>query len=142
MRHIQRTIIAFVPGTQQKIESTLAHEIRCLVNGDLGTLSWRQPPAPLSRRVKVRRLFISGIRTVAVAVIPFGAVIASRPLLHVNSAVFNWAWIGSAAWALLCLLLSIDPALREKINTARDLAQLAQGFAAPSDRDVEQKYRR
>ena len=36
IRHIQRQVAAPVPDRQNKVEALLAHEIRCLVTGDLG----------------------------------------------------------------------------------------------------------
>ena len=46
IRHMQRQIIAPVPGGQGKLEALLAHEIRCMASGDLGALAWREPPPP------------------------------------------------------------------------------------------------
>ena len=44
-------------------------------------------------------------------------------LLHVNTGVFHWAIIATAVWALLNVVISLDPAIRDKIDTARSLAQ-------------------
>lgn len=104
IRHIQRQVIAPVPGGQGKVEALLAHEIRCLVTGDLGALAWREPPAPLSRRATLRRQAVSAARAVVVAALPLAAVLAAQPLVHASPAVFGWARIATAIWALLYVL--------------------------------------
>jgi hypothetical protein len=45
-----------------------------------------------------------------------------------NFSVFSWARIATAIaiWALLYVLVSIDPSIRDKIGAARDLAGLVQ----------------
>lgn len=44
VRHMQRQLVAPVPGARGKVEALLVHEVRCLVTGDLGALAWREPP--------------------------------------------------------------------------------------------------
>ena len=48
---------------------------------------------------------------------------AGQALLHVNTGVLHWAIIATAVWALLNVVISLDPAIRDKIDTARSLAQ-------------------
>jgi hypothetical protein len=138
IRHIQRQVIAPIPGGQAKVEALLAHEIRCLVTGDLGALAWREPPPPPSRHATLRRQAISAARAFVVAALPLAAVLAAQPLVHASPAVFSWARIATAVWALLYVLLSIDPAMRDKIGAARDLADLMQTAPAPAFRDTQQ----
>jgi len=107
IRHMQRQVIAPVPGGHGKVEALLAHEIRCLATGDLGALAWREPPPPPSRRTTLRRQAISAARAVVVAALPLVAVLAAQPFVHASSAVFAWARIATAIWALLYVLLSI-----------------------------------
>jgi hypothetical protein len=61
-----------------------------------------------------------------VAALPLAAVLAGQPLVHASAPVFGWARIATAVWALLYVLLNIDPSMRDKIGAARDLASLAQ----------------
>jgi hypothetical protein len=136
IRHIQRQVIAPIPGGQGKVEALLAHEIRCLVTGDLGALTWREPPPPPSPRATIRRRAVSAVRATVVAALPLAAVLAAQPLVHSSPAVFGWARIATAVWALLYVLLSIDPAMRDKIGAARDLASLIQTTPGPVSRDT------
>jgi hypothetical protein len=139
---MQRQVIAPVPGGQGKVEALLAHEIRCLVTGDLGALAWREPPPPPSRRATLRRQAISGARAIVVAALPLAVVLAAQPFVHASSALFGWARIATAVWALLYVLLSIDPAMRDKISTARDLAGLMQAAPAVGTHDIQQQHRK
>ena len=66
LRHMQRQLVAPVPGGQAKLEALLAHEIRCLATGNLGALAWREPPPPLPRRAQVRHQAITAARAIVV----------------------------------------------------------------------------
>lgn len=138
IRHIQRQVVAPVPGGQGKVEALLAHEIRCLVTGDLGALAWREPPSPASRRATLRQRAISASRAIVVAALPLAVVLAAQPFVHASSPLFNWARIATAIWALLYVLLSIDPAMGDKISAVRDLASLTQTAPRPASRDIQQ----
>jgi hypothetical protein len=124
LRHMQRQILAAVPDGGAKLEAFLTHEVRCLANCDLGALSWREPPPPLPRRAVVKRRVINVVRTVLVAVLPIAVVLTAQQFLHSNPGLFNAARITTGIWALLYLLLSIDPAIRDKIETAQQIAGL------------------
>jgi hypothetical protein len=142
VRHLQRQAIASVPGSQGKVEALLTHEIRCLVTGDLGALAWRSPPPAPPRQETLRRRAITAARAIVVAVLPLAAVFAVQPLVHASSSLFGWARIVTAIWALLYVLLSLDPAIRDKIGAARDLADLMQTAPGPASRDIRQQHRK
>jgi hypothetical protein len=142
IRHMERQVIASVPEGRGKVEALLVHEIRCLVTGDLGALAWRQPPPLPPRLTTLRRQAISTARAVVVAALPLAVVLAAQPFLHASPRLFDWARIATAVWALLYVLLSIDPAMRDKIGAARDLADLIQTMPAPASRNVQQQHRR
>lgn len=135
IRQMQRQVIASVPGGEGKLQALLAHEIRCLATGDLGALAWREPPLPPSRRATLQRQAISTVRALVVAVLPIAAVLATQPFLHASPGLFGWARITTGIWALLYVLLSIDPAIRDKIGAARDLADLIRTAPAPPGHD-------
>lgn len=122
LRHAQRQLMASTPENRVKLEAFIAHEIRCLANCDLGALSWREPPPPPPRRAIVRRRAIAIVRTVLVAGLPLAAVLTVQQFVHTNPGFFGWARITTGIWALLYVLLGIDPAIREKIDTAQQVA--------------------
>ena len=126
LRYMQREIIAPVPGGQAKVEAQLRREARCLATGELGTLAWRQPPPFPSRRTRLAQKMNEILRTVLVAALPLGAVLVSQAVLHFNTGAFRWAVITTGVWALLYVIISLDPTIREKIDTARSLAETLQ----------------
>jgi hypothetical protein len=121
VRHLQRQMLAPVPGSWPKLEAQLRHEIQCLATGDLGALAWRQPPQAPSPRDTLGRKTIEVLRTILVASLPIGAVLTGQAVLHFSSGVFRWASIATGVWALLYVIISLDPAIRDKIETARSL---------------------
>jgi|SRR5215475_3095158 len=124
LRYMQRQMVAPVPGGWAKLEATLVNEIRCLATGDLGALAWRQPPPRPSRRTILRQRTITVARTILVAALPLAAVLATQPLLHESPGAFGWARAAAAAWALLYVVLSLDPAIRDKIDTTSQIVGL------------------
>jgi hypothetical protein len=121
VRHLQRQMLAPVPGSWPKLQARLRHEIQCLAAGDLGALAWRQPPRIPSRRETLGRKSIEVLRAVLVAALPIGAVLTAQAALHFSSGVFRWASIATGVWALLYVIITLDPAIRDKIETARSL---------------------
>jgi len=126
LRYMQREIVAPVPGGQAKVEAKLRREVRCLATGELGTLAWRQPPPSPSRRTRLAQKTNEILRTVLVAALPLGAVLVSQAVLHFSTGAFRWAVITTGVWALLYVIISLDPAIRDKIDTARSLAETLQ----------------
>lgn len=122
LRYMQREIIAPVAGRQPKLEASVRHEIQCLAIGDLGALAWRQPPQSPSRRATRARKTIEILRTLLTGGIPLGAVLTTHALWHFNTGAFQWLTIIFGVWALLCIVTIIDPAIRDKIDTAQSLA--------------------
>jgi hypothetical protein len=122
LRYMQREVIASVPGGQARLAARVRHGIQCLAVGDLGALAWRQPPPSPSRKVIRTRKTIEILRTFLAGGIPLGAVLATHAVWHFNSGAFQWLTIVFGIWALLCIVTIIDPAIRDKIDTAQSLA--------------------
>jgi hypothetical protein len=66
-----------------------------------------------------------------VAGLPLTAVLTAQPFVHLNIALFNWARVTTGIWALLYVILSLDPTIRDKIGTAQEIAGLLRGPSAP-----------
>ena len=131
LRLAQRQLIAALPGDKAGFEEFLVHEIRCLATSDLGALSWQEPPPPLPRRALLRRRTITVIRATLVAGLPLAAVLTAQPVLHLSAAVFDWARVSAGLWALLYIIVSLDPTIGDKVSTAREIAGLLRGSPAP-----------
>jgi hypothetical protein len=121
VRHMQYEVIMPVQGSRPKLEAQLRHEINCLATGNLGALAWRQPPPSPSRRSALKRRAVGVLRIILVAALPLGAVLASQAILHLNAGVFRWALITTGIWVLLYVIISLDPEIGAKIETARTL---------------------
>jgi hypothetical protein len=67
-------------------------------------------------------LIFDGAEELDFAALPLAAVLAAQPFLHTSTGLFGWARIATAAWALLYVVLSLDPAIRDKIDTANQVA--------------------
>ena len=119
LRLLAREAIAPVPGSQLRVERALCHEIHCLAKGDLGALSWKQPPPPPPPGKRRWDAITAALRAILVAALPLAAVLASQPLLDTGSDTFRWTRIATGVWALLYLLLYLDPTIGDKIDTAR-----------------------
>jgi hypothetical protein len=121
LRYMQRELVTPVPGGQVRLEARLRNEIRCLAARDLGALAWRQPPPAPSKKASLAQKAVTAARAIVVAALPLGAVLAVNALTRIPNDTFRWAAIVSAAWGLLYTTLSLDPTLRDKIETARSL---------------------
>lgn len=122
LRKIQRDILAPNPRGSHRLQATLRHEITCLATGNFGALMWRPSPPRPRRRVVLMHQAAAAIRVLVIAALPLTAVLASQPLLHLSSPVSGWARISAGIWALLYVVISLDPAIGDKIDTARNLA--------------------
>jgi hypothetical protein len=122
-RHMQRQVVASVPGDLTKLEELLVHEIRCLATCDIGALAWCEPPPPPSRRRQV----ITWARVILVAGLPLAAVLITQQFVHVPG-VFSWA---AGIWAVLYVVLSLDPTIRDKVETAHEIAGLLRTASPP-----------
>lgn len=114
-------------GSRERVEAELEHAFVALANGDLGDLRTAGEPSeerrPRSRRASV----VAVVRALAVGAVPLGAVIGLQPVLELAAGQYHWAQIVTAGWAVVCLLMSVDPAIREKLEMVRDLISLARG---------------
>lgn len=136
-RHLEHQLASPVPGDWAKITKALEHAIRCLATGDLGTLAWRQPPAPQPRRRVLWQRTLAVCRAILVALLPLTAVLAAQPVIHVSTDVFRWTRIATGAWAVLYILLSLDPALSEKVEAARSVVGTVRDARSTGKTDSE-----
>jgi hypothetical protein len=72
---------------------------------------------------------------VAVAAIPIATVLTVDAVFDVDVGVLRWVTLG---WAVVYVLIAIDPALKEKIKTARATAGLP---SPPPDRKEQSSVR-
>jgi hypothetical protein len=136
---VQRKVLAPNSGSHHEAQKVLRHEIRCLATGDLGSLPWRRPPQRPPRRVTLRRQALAAVRAFVVAALPLAVVLAAQPLVHLSSPVFNWARIAAGIWALLYVVITLDPAVGDKIDTARSLVGTLRDSRSSGPTDIRDR---
>jgi hypothetical protein len=107
-----------------------------MATGNLGALAWRQPPPSPPRGTTFWRRTVAVTRTILVAILPLAAVLAGQSLLHLSAEAFRWASILTGAWALLYVIICLDPAIQDKIETARSLAGTLHEFQGIGPRNT------
>jgi hypothetical protein len=66
-------------------------------------------------------------------------VLAAQPLVHLSSPVFNWARIAAGIWALLYVVITLDPAIGDKIDTARSLVDAMRDSRPSGPTDIRDR---
>ncbi|MET7418780.1 hypothetical protein [Dactylosporangium sp. NPDC005555] len=114
----------------RRVEEVLRHNAGALATGELGRLRRAAAvavPAPLRR--SRRAVAVAILRMALFAGLPLVAVYMAQPWLKFSGTVHDWAKVVGLAWALLYVLLHLDPTLREKLGTV--LAALSPGEQRP-----------
>ncbi|MEV4141550.1 hypothetical protein AB0J72_56510 [Dactylosporangium sp. NPDC049742] len=117
----------------RRVEEVLRHNAGALATGELGRLRRAAAvavPAPVRR--SRRTVATEALRVAVFAGLPLAAVYLAQPWLSFSETVHDWAKVIGLAWALLYLLLHLDPTLREKLGTV--LAVLGQGQPPSEER--------
>lgn len=131
-RRLTYLVVAAPPGSWATVRHTLEGNAAALATGMLGRLATAVPPPtqPPRRRTKgktaadiARMIFFAGL--------PLGVVLGARPWLAFNPTLLSWGKLISVGWALLYVMVTLDPSIREKINIFKALVSLAQGGGAP-----------
>lgn len=63
------------------------------------------------------------LRVVVVALLPAGSLFAVSPWLDFGDGIFRWARLVVFGWAVLSVLVALDPGVRERIEMAVLLAR-------------------
>jgi hypothetical protein len=135
IRHMSQRIATPTADSWDSLISTLRDETEALASGEFASLRWIPPPVPPSRPIRVRNVSVTVARTVVVMATPIVAIILLQPILKLTGPAFGWAKLGSLGWAVLYLLITLDPTLNDKISTARNLIGMARELKP------EQQYR-
>jgi hypothetical protein len=125
LRRINRQVAAPKADTWDRLIEVLREEAMAFACGDLACLRWVHPPEVEAKKRGHWRTAVTIIRTVVVMSVPVIAVFALQPILKFENQIFEWAKVSTIGWAVLYLLISIDPTLNEKISTARNIIGLA-----------------
>jgi hypothetical protein len=101
-----------------------------VADGDFAGLHWTEP-VPVTRERKRVTFILRFLRTIAVMALPALAVVITGLVIPLTGGTYRSATLLSLAWAVLDLLLSIDPTLRDKIDTARGVLETVRATSKP-----------
>ncbi|PWR11500.1 hypothetical protein DKT68_05590 [Micromonospora acroterricola] len=124
VRLLKRQITAPVEGSWDRLTAILRDEVVVIATGDLGKLRWTAPPSPAAVRRSRWRTAVVVLRSIALAAAPLAVVFAIQPVLGLEAQMLQWAKVTGLAWAVLYLLLAVDPTVREKIEAAQAVGSL------------------
>ncbi|MBR7833805.1 hypothetical protein KDL01_11045 [Actinospica durhamensis] len=124
LRQLERGLVAASPEATAEVDRALCHAIGCLARGDLGSLEWLAPPDSAPSPAQRRRRVLTIVRDVLVAVLPIGATLTAHAFGHLSAGAFNWVLIGTGAWAVLNLMIVLDPDLNKKLTLVGQVADV------------------
>ncbi|GII29340.1 tetratricopeptide repeat protein [Planotetraspora mira] len=121
-------------GAVSHVMAELNQAAGAIAAGEYGRLRRiSRPPEPMRRR-GWQAYVLPVSRAVAVMGLPILLVVALHPIMGLAGDAYRTAVWVSVAWAGLYLLLALDPALREKIETARGLLSASSGPPKPEQK--------
>lgn len=121
LRHMKLHVLSPAGASWEHLSRLLHQQLAALATGNWHNLVWRQPPGKEAR--SKRDTLISAVRVVVVAFLPAGSLFALSPWLDFGDGIFRWARLVVFGWALLSVLLALDPGVRERIEMAVLLAR-------------------
>jgi hypothetical protein len=120
VRQMKRAVLAPSDADWKNLLQALRHQIVAVATDDWKHALYEEPPAVVPKSARDRLLGIA--RSATVALLPGAAVLAANLTLDLGPGAFRWAVVIALAWALLSILLSLDPSFRDKLETAQSLA--------------------
>ncbi len=132
LRRLKRQVIAPDEGSWDRVTEALRDDAVALATGELARMRTAPPPSPAAVRRSRWHAVLGTLRTLLFMALPLAGVLAVQPLLHLDAPALRWAKVVGLAWAALYLLLTLDPTLREKLETARVLVGTAREAGRPT----------
>ncbi|SNS75716.1 hypothetical protein SAMN05421812_101671 [Asanoa hainanensis] len=132
LRELKYLVVAAPPGAWRRVETVLRDDIAALATGSLGRLHATDPPAPETHRRSRRQIAVDALRMLFFAGLPLGVVLAAQPWLRFNETILNWARLLTIGWAVLYVLITVDPTFRDKLRTGFALINLGRGAGDPA----------
>lgn len=121
LRHMKRYVLSPAGNGTEHLSRLLRQQLAALATDNWHGLVWREPPGKQARSRKDTALAVG--RVVAVALLPAGSLFALSPWLDFGDGIFRWARLVVFGWAVLSVLLALDPGVRERIELAVLLAR-------------------
>lgn len=137
LRATKRKMLVMKSGNLGSVKRDVRSALEAITSGNYGDMAWMNPPAkPTSPPLKNRVAEVG--RIILLLLLPGAAVIGIGYTGEIDSAVLSWAKIAAAGWFFLYLAVTLDPAIRDKVELARSVAGLVQGRGEQSDKNPSQ----
>ncbi|MGW3344653.1 tetratricopeptide repeat protein [Nonomuraea rubra] len=125
VRNYKRRIIAATEPGWRSLETDLHTFTSRFASGDFGALPWKPAPSRPEQPRSRRRVALDVARTIVVTAAPLSGVLLLQPFLGLDAPMLAWAKVIGVAWAVLYLLLTLDPSIRDKIDVLSPLVGTA-----------------
>jgi hypothetical protein len=125
VRSLKRQVVLPSGESWERLTSSLRQMALKISDGDFSGLRWIEPVRVATERKRLK-LMRDVIRTITVMGLPALGVVIIGLIIPLGG-TYHSAALLSFGWAVLYLLLSIDPTLRGKMDTALDLLNTARG---------------
>ncbi|UBU15778.1 hypothetical protein [Nonomuraea gerenzanensis] len=131
IRSYKRRIIAATEPGWRSLETDLHTFTSRYASGDFGALPWKPPPSRPQRPRSRRGIALDVTRTLVVMAAPLSGVLLLQPFVGLDAPMLAWAKVIGVAWAVLYLLLAMDPSIRDKIDVLSPLMGTAREDLRP-----------
>ena len=121
LRHMKRHVLSPAGNGTEHLSRLLRQQLAALATDNWHGLVWREPPGKRARSRK--DTLISVLRVAVVALLPAVSLFAVSPWLDFGDGIFRWARLVVFGWAVLSVLVALDPGVRERIELAVLLAR-------------------
>ncbi len=116
MRELKMWLLTPGGETTAALEQRLMLDMRSILDGRWRDLQWTDPDAATARKRRVLGIAIA--RNLIIAALPAVALLAFESFgwLHLNGGTADQALVAALGWALITLLITLDPDLQDKVG--------------------------
>jgi hypothetical protein len=126
IREIKRDVCLPKRDTHIQIKNKLGSLISTIADGAWAELPTFDPPPIRPGR---RRLLMGLVRQALVAFLPLGILAFTKVAdISLDSTISAYLWTGAIGWAILGILVILDPGLRDRVAAFRDTADSWRSF--------------
>lgn len=140
LRHMKKMVLAPAGNSWERLTRMLSQQITALATENLASLLRRSSNREQPRSNRDR--LVSAAKLIVVTMLPAVGLFSLSPLIGFNSDALRWARVAVFGWAVLSILFALDPSLRDKVDTARNIVDSARGATDKPDRQKIEELKR
>jgi len=127
LRYMKRLVLAPDGKSPERLTRLLRQQVTAIATDNwMNTV--HRPPLPKRPTLTRKERLMSWLRVLMVALLPGSALLAISPFVELDPEIGGWAKVATLAWTVLTILWAVDPAIREKIDVARNVATSVRDF--------------